>query len=182
MQLERLPGGLPGITPDGPGRSVVDGTSRKVLVCEEERTILCEKSRSARTRSSQEASEAVRHLRPQLSALCDAPCVGALYEMMSEADVMGDGSCWVYILLLWHGMAPHAVTPVGRLRSTWRLGAKDDTTSSEALRVRMEDIVADLALREAMARWMTRNAWARRALQSLPGRTRARCWADTVRV
>ena len=76
---------------------------------------------------------------------------------------MGDGSCWVYILLLWHGMAPHAVTPVGRLRSTWRLGAKDDTTSSEALRVRMEDRVADLALREAMARWMTRNAWARRA-------------------
>ena len=113
--------------------------------------------------------EAVRHLRPQLSALCDAPCVGALYEMMSEADVMGDGSCWVYILLLWHGMAPHAVTPVGRLRSTWRLGAKDDTTSSEALRVRMEDRVADLALREAMARWMTRNAWARRALQVREG-------------
>lgn len=119
------------------------------------------------------------HVRGALMRLCAQPSIAGLRALMLEVDVVGDGSCWVYVLLLWHGLAPHALTPLGRPRRTWRVGVAERT---EELRVGMPDRVADLMLRAALAKWMRDQDWARRlfCVQVGPNDFRAGTEAENV--
>jgi len=94
----------------------------------------------------------------ELHALCDLPSPAALTALLTEADVRGDGSCWNYTLLLWHGLAPHAVTAAQRPRRAWRAG---ECVSSETLRLSTRDRTADCALRRQMGKRIRETSWAR---------------------
>ena len=94
--------------------------------------------------------------RGALEALCRQPTVDAATRLLTRADVRGDGSCWMYVPLLWHGLAPHAVTAVRRPRQAWLNGAE---INSEALRVTEADRVADWALRRQLGERMRQTGW-----------------------
>ena len=101
-----------------------------------------------------------------VAALCAAPSLLALERALSEVDVRGDGSCWVYAALAWTGRAAHAVDDAGRPR----LGAAPPPA--------WRDRVADRVLRTTLGTWMRANAWVKRfgdrkeAVQVVNGRRR----------
>jgi ribonuclease HI len=85
-----------------------------------------------------------------VAALCATPSLLALERVLSEVDVRGDGSCWVYAALAWTGRAAHAVDDAGRPR----LGAAPPPA--------WRDRVADRVLRTTLGAWMRTNAWVKR--------------------
>ena len=85
-----------------------------------------------------------------VAALCAAPSLPALERVLREADVRGDGSCWVYAALAWIGRAAHAVDDAGRPG----LGAAPPPA--------WRDRVADRVLRTTLGAWMRANAWVKR--------------------
>jgi len=85
-----------------------------------------------------------------VAELCAAPSLRTLECVLSEVDVRGDGSCWVYAALAWLGRAAHALDDAGRPR----LGAAPPPAWS--------DRVADRVLRTMLGAWMRANAWVKR--------------------
>ena len=70
-------------------------------------------------------------------------------------------------MLLWHGMAPHAVTVARRPRQAWQAGT---AISNEALRFSVQDRVADCAMRREVGRSMRATSWAAEHAQVLERR------------
>ena len=104
-----------------------------------------------------------------LAELCRAPAPATLSGLLTEADVRPDGSCWDYAMLLWHGMAPHAVTAARRPRRAWRAGR---VISNESFRFTMMDRLADCAMRRALGRRMRATNWAEEHAQVFEERSR----------
>jgi len=73
-----------------------------------------------------------------------------LERVLSEVDVRGDGSCWVYAALAWIGRAAHAVDDAGR------------PSPGAAPPPAWRDRVADRVLRTTLGAWMRANAWVKR--------------------
>ena len=103
----------------------------------------------------------------ELAALCASPCPAAVSRLLTEVDVMGDGSCWNYVLALWHGKAPHAVTAMRRPRRSWLAGTQ---VSNETMRISMDDRVADCALRRHLGKRMRSTRWAAQHAQVFEAR------------
>lgn len=96
-----------------------------------------------------------------LCAVCESPGIETVEQLLCEADVCGNGSCWVFAAMAWFGRVAHAVDAEGRPAQPAR-DEHGQQLPTRFMSVSASDTHLDRALRCVLHDWMRTHSWAAR--------------------